>query len=206
MKTITIRLTALMLGCSILSGVLLATPLQYTLSLAYDNTEEHRIVRRLELIVDTKTVGYVSYEASLSEHPSKINVLQVYQDYRASHGYGKILLYSAINDIYMTGNRHIVLHRSPFNLKQGEDWHTRDRQLRAWYERFGFIQNMDGSSIMELSNPSRFLSEEVITSFGKQGVTFSFKDKGHVTPSGTGEQQSRTTSTVQRSHTNRSHR
>jgi hypothetical protein len=159
----------------LLTGCIYAVPTQFSLALTYDQRTGSSIGRRLELSINNTTVGYVSYNISLNNsYPSNISVLQVYPDHRGSHGYGKILLYSAINDIRSAGNPHIILTRSPFNLKAGESWQTRDQQLRAWYEKFGFVA-MQGGSNMELAPHACAAEQDVVSMFGNDGVAFGFK-------------------------------
>lgn len=179
MKKFFLHLTLCLIAATALAATPQAQqmPLQYTLSLAVNSARASSIDRELILMIGQTSVGSVRYTISLNDQPSWINTLQVYQEYRGKNGYGKILLYSAIHDIFSSGNKHISLQRYPFSLKWEDNWATRDRQLKAWYQKFGFEEKQGNN--MQLTDPSRFLSEQVISSFSSKGITFSFREKNY---------------------------
>lgn len=156
----------------------IAKKLSFKFSLDINNKYFNGISRKLSLFVNDDLVGYVSYNISLIKtDPSYIQYLFVYKPYRASHGYGKTLLTNCIADIISNGSRYITLHRHPFDLLPGDDFATRDMQLKQWYQKFGFEDKDVNASMMVLKDFEKFYKINLFSCFSDSDIKFTFSSE-----------------------------
>ncbi len=169
--------TVVVLACVYSLGLFaVQPPYGYSVQLTYNQIMGAEVHRTLELTINRERAGHVNYTISrVATKPSFISYLFVEKKFRGVIGCGKMLLYSAVNDILLDGSRSIELDRHPFDLTPAESFYLRDDQLKKWYTDFGFAESRAHKGKMKLVDPSEFLKIQVVTSFTDQGVVFLFR-------------------------------
>ncbi len=174
---VNISVTAVILACvHSLDLFALQPPYGYSVHLTHNQIMGAEVHRTLELTINCEPAGHVNYKVSrIATKPSFIGYLFVEKKFRGVIGCGKMLLYSAVNDILLDGGRSIELDRHPFDLAPTESFFQRDDQLKKWYTDFGFAESSTHKGKMILVDPSEFLRIQVVTSFTDEGVIFLFR-------------------------------
>jgi hypothetical protein len=172
----------LLLLCTSLNSLQAAKeffPLSYTMSLVFNNKTIFGTQRTLALKINDAEVGQVKYTIAdkPSTEPSFVNLLHINQSYRNHKGYGKLLFYSALRDIVQSGGAPIELQRYPFDLAYGDEFVTRDEQLKKWYSAFGFKEKAPGSPYMRLQEPTPLTTIDVVPQFSEGDVSFALQQR-----------------------------
>jgi len=154
--------------------------LSYTFQLSENRKieEEGSIYRILELHINNQSVGRISYKIyPQNPKPSFIEILHVEKEQRQNHGYGKALLYQALQDIIHSGATHVELTRCPFDLPVHEQHALRDGHLKKFYGRFGF--NELGSGTTMRLDVRKINPIAMISFFKDKDVQFDLHDQQH---------------------------
>lgn len=154
--------------------------LSYTFALT-DNRkiEQEGIYRALALQINKIPVGHITYKIyPNSSKPSVIEILHVEKGQRQHKGYGKALLYQALNDIVQSGGSQVELTRCPFDLNENEPHTVRDMQLKKFYGRFGFA-DLDRNNTMRL-NLAKLSTVAMVSFFKENDIQFDLHEQQSV--------------------------